>query len=202
MIQLTVKQNERQRVAKLGGHLLPDGKTWIIPDEITDINAFAEWLPKEEGFFVQRPYFVLRGKYPCWKCKREIEAVKLGAKFCQASYFEHADLPRWEKWKGPMWFSEIEYMDETISRSMGDNYPFFKLIDSKEFDHEEWCNCCTHCGAAQEENGDWRYGICNPWSPSNIEEAMQIRVIYFKLDFDYYINAGWRTSTILPEIIR
>jgi len=31
---------------------------------------------------------------------------------------------------------------------------------------------------------------------------MQIRVIYFKLGFDYYINAGWGTRTILPEIVR
>jgi|GEM_PF-4460884 len=65
MIQLRVKQNEGRWVTKLGGRLLSDGKIWIIPNEITDINAFASWLPQEEGFFVQRPYFVLRGRYPC-----------------------------------------------------------------------------------------------------------------------------------------
>jgi len=42
MIQLRVKQSDGRRVAKLGGRLLPDGKIWVIPDEIMDINAFAE----------------------------------------------------------------------------------------------------------------------------------------------------------------
>jgi hypothetical protein len=202
MIQLTVKQKERRRVAKLGGRLLPDGKTWVIPDEITDINGFAPWLPYEEGFIVQRPYFVVRGKYPCWKCKQEIAAVKLGAKFYQESYFEDADIPQWKRAEGPILFIDIKYMDETISRSMRENYPFFKLIDSKELEGEEWCNCCTHCGTAQEENGDWQFGCKNPFSPYDIAGAREIRVIYFKLGFDYYINAGWETGTLLPEIIR
>src|SRR6185312_4998531 len=157
---------------------------------------------QEEGFFVQRPYFVLRGRYPCWKCKREIEVVKLGAKFCQASYFEDADLPRWERREGPILFNDITYLDETISRSMRENYPFFRLIDSKALEQEEWCNCCIHCGAVQEEDGDWRFGCKNPFSPYDVVEAKEMRIIYFRLDFDYYINAGWETSTLLPEIIR
>lgn len=202
MIQLTVKRDEGRHVARLGGQLLPDGKTWVIPNEIRDINAFADWLPNEEGFIVQRPYFVLRGKYPCWKCKQETDAVKLGAKFYQASYFEDADIPQWEWRDEPILFHEIGYMDETISRSMGEHYPFFKLVDNKHLEHEEWCNCCRHCGAAQEEDDDWRYGLKNPFSPYDVEEAKEMRVIYFKLDFDYYINAGWESSTLLPEIIR
>ena len=202
MIRLTVKQKDRPRIAKLGGRLLPDGKTWVIPDEITDINGFAPWLPQEEGFIVQRPYFVVRAKYPCWKCKQETQAVALGAKVCQAAHFEDADMPQWERWDWPILFTEIEYLDETINRSMRENYPFFKLVYSKELEQDEWCNCCEHCGTPQEENGDWRYGCKNPFAPYEVEQAREIRVIYFKLDFDYYLNAGYQFNTLLPEIIR
>lgn len=111
-------------------------------------------------------------------------------------------MPQWERREGPILFNDITFLDETISRNMRDNYPFFKLIDSETLEQEEWCNCCIHCGAVQEENGDWRFGCKNPFSPYDIAEAKEMRIIYFRLDFDYYINAGWETSTLLPEIIR
>src|ERR1700743_2663609 len=97
MIQLEVKKKEQKRLAKLGARLLQDGKTWVIPDEITDINPFAWWLPQEEGVIVQRPYFVLRAKCGCWKCKKETTVVALGAKCYQAAYFNDGDLPDWER---------------------------------------------------------------------------------------------------------
>lgn len=202
MIQLRVKQKDGRRVAKLGGHLLRDGKTWVIPDEITNIDRFAPWLPQEEGFIVQRPYFVVRAKYRCWKCGQEIQAVRLGAKFYHESYFEDADIPQWMRGEGLISFTEVEYLDDAISRSMQENYPFFKLMYSEELERDEWCNCCVHCGSAQEEDGDWRYGCKNPFFPFDQAGLEALRVIYFKLDFDYYIGAGCQFDTVLPLIIR
>jgi hypothetical protein len=54
-IRIDVLPEEEGRVKKLGGLLLPDGKTWVIPDGMKHINRFKAWLPNEEGFIVQRP---------------------------------------------------------------------------------------------------------------------------------------------------
>lgn len=70
-IKIVVKEKERQRVAELGARLAEDGMTWIIPDEITDINPFMSWLPDDECHIVQRPYFAVRAKCNCWKCGKE-----------------------------------------------------------------------------------------------------------------------------------
>ena len=89
--QLRVKKREQGHVSSLGGRLLPDGKTWVIPDEIRDINAFGSWLSKREGFIVQRPYFVVRGKCSCWKCGWETPALALGARCYQQLVYVSAD---------------------------------------------------------------------------------------------------------------
>jgi hypothetical protein len=50
--KLNIKQRDQKKVKEIGGRLLPDGKTWTIPDEIQDINPFAKWLPSKEGHIV------------------------------------------------------------------------------------------------------------------------------------------------------
>jgi hypothetical protein len=127
-----------------GGRLLPDGKTWVIPDEIEDINPFMQWLPHEEGYIVQKPYFSVRSKCLC----------------------------------------------EGISAVMQANYPFFQQQYSAELENKVWGNCCVHCQALPEEDGEYAYGLGNPLSPVTIEAAMEIKVIFFKMEFDYYISAG------------
>src|SRR5580700_11271562 len=96
-IKLNINKRDWELVKKIGGRLLPDGKTWIIPDEIQDINPFMKWLPHEEGHIVQKPYFSVRATCLCWKCKRETPVVALGAKSYQALVYETADNPLWEK---------------------------------------------------------------------------------------------------------
>ena len=175
-IQLRIKKEEEQEIFRLGGRLLPDGKTWVIPDEISDINRFKLWLPQEEGFIVQRPYFVLRAKCRCKKCKQETPVVALGAKNYQELVFETSDEPVWRKAEGPVLFTEVEYLDATISRSMQENYAFYKKSYSKELEQDIWGNCCIHCDASQEENDDWRYDFKNPFSPLSVKEAKEIRI--------------------------
>jgi hypothetical protein len=197
-----VKKKERSQVLGLGGRLLPDGKTWVIPDEIKGINGFASWLPHGEGFIVQRPYFVLRAKCSCWKCGKEMPVVALGATCFQYSTFEDADLPVWNREEGPIMFTDIRHLDATIVQSLKENYGFFRQLYLEEWKSEEWGNCCVHCGIMQEADGDWRYGLKSAFTPSSIEEARDIRIIYFKLPFDYYIGSGFCYHTLLDEMIR
>ena len=54
----------------------------------------------------------------------------------------------------------------------------------------------------QEENDDFRYGVRNPFSPMSMEEAMEMRIIFFKLNFDYYIRGMHQGHTLYDEVIR
>lgn len=200
-IRIDVKRKEQQRVVELGGRLLEDGKTWVIPDEITDINPFMEWLPDEEGYIVQRPYFAVRAKCHCWKCGNETTVVGLGAKNWQSLVYETADKPRWVKEDYPLLFTEIDQMDEEIANAMQTNYPFFRYGYCKEERMKLWGNYCVNCQAKQEDDGDFRFGLKNPLSPTSIEQAREIRVIYFGLQFDYYISAGCEMNMLFLEII-
>lgn len=197
-----VKKREQEQVFALGGRLLPDFKTWVIPDELQDINGLAPWLPCEEGFIVQRPYFVLRAKCSCWKCGQETPVVALGARRFQHLTYETSDMPVWRREEKPVLFTEVGYLDETISRSMQENYGFFRQLYLEEREIEEWGNCCVHCGSMQEANDDWRYDFRSPFNPQSVEEAREVRGVYFNLPFDYYINAGDSYGTLWDEMIR
>ena len=168
----------------------------MIPDTFTDVNAFRFWLPDEEGHFVQRPYFSVRAKCSCWKCGKETPVVGLGAKRVQSLVYETEDKPVWREEEGPFLYTEIDHMDEEIARVMQSNYPFFKKIYSKTHEHDLWGNCCVHCQALQEEDGDYIFGCKSPFAPTSVEEAMEIRIVYFKLEFDYFISAGYALNTL------
>jgi hypothetical protein len=201
-IKLNIKKKDQEQVKQFGGRLLPDGKTWVIPDEIHNINPFMEWLPLEEGHIVQKPYFSVRAKCLCWKCKRETPVVALGAKSYQALVYETEDNPLWEKVEDDrLIFTEIDYLDEGIGASMQANYPFFKHQYSAKLEGKVWGNCCVHCQALQEEDDEYAYGLGNPLSPTNIEAAKEIRVVFFKLEFDYYISSGYAWSDLYLDII-
>ena len=201
-IKLNIKQGDQDNVKQLGGRLLPDGNTWIIPDEILDINPFMTWLPSREGHIVQKPYFSLRAKCLCWKCKCETPVVALGAKSHQALVYETADNPIWQKVEDDrLIFAETDYLDKGISRVMQANYPFFQQQYSKSLERRLWGNCCVHCQALQEEDGEYAFGLANPLSPVTIEAAKEIRVIFFKLEFDYYISSGYLWCDLYLDII-
>jgi hypothetical protein len=196
-IRVRVKKSEQQRVKGLGGMLLPGGKDWVIPDGMGDINGFRPWLPQEEGHIVLSPYFVLRAKWPCWKCGKETPVVALGAKNYQYAFYQAEDEPFWEHVvNAPLIFTQVEHLDPEIRQSMVSNYPFFKKPTKRD-----WGNCCVHCGAFMEEDDDYSIGFRNPFSPMTEEAAKEIRVIYFRLNFDYYIVGGYQHDTLIPIII-
>ena len=75
-------------------------------------------------------------------------------------------------------------------------------VYSRRLRKKEWGNCCVHCQALQEEGDDWRYDFRNPFSPVSVEEAMEMRIIYFKLSFDYYIRGGHQCGGLFAEMMR
>jgi len=116
--------------------------------------------------------------------------------------FDKVDNPVWTREDYPILFTEIDWMDDEIAEAMRENYPFFQWVHSEVYESSLWANCCMHCGALQEDDGDYMYGTKGPFSPWEIEQAMEIRVIYFKLKFDYCISAGYSINPLLENITR
>lgn len=200
-IRIDVLPKEEARIKKLGGLLMPDGKTWVIPDQMKHINRFKMWLPNEEGFIVQRPYFVLRAKRVCHKCKKETPVIQLGAKVGQKADFGKGDMVTWRRWEGlPICFTDVTYLDDEIVASLQSNYPFFKFIRSKGLRQKIWGSTCVHCGTLQEDDDEFRYNN-NALHPGTWEEGLEIRIVYFSLQFDYYIEGSEIFDTLITDIM-
>ncbi|MBN8851387.1 MAG: hypothetical protein BGO55_09205 [Sphingobacteriales bacterium 50-39] len=199
-IKIDVEAREEAKARKLGACLLEDGKTWVIPDELDHINKFKPWLPCEEGFLVKRPYFVVRARMPCYKCKKETTVVALGAKVAQEAAFRRGDTLTWKKWDVPILFDDVEYVDDEVVESLQDYYPFFKYKRVRALGQKIWGNACMHCGAMQEEDDEFRYEA-NALRPGTIKAAREVRLIYFKLNFDYYIQACWSYDPFFNEFV-
>jgi hypothetical protein len=201
-IRIDVLPEEEGRVKKLGGLLLPDGKTWVIPDGMKHINRFKAWLPNEEGFIVQRPYFLLRAKRVCHKCKKDTRVIQLGAKVGQRAAFGKGDMVTWRRWEGlPISFTDVTYLDDEIAASLQSDYPFFKFVRSKGLRQKIWGSTCVHCGALQEDDDEFRYDN-NVLHPGTLDEGMEIRIIYLPYKFDYYIQGSEIYDTLITEIMK
>lgn len=200
-IKLNVRSKEEGRVKKLGALWIPDEKIWVIPDAVKDINPFKKWLPEDEGHIVQRPYFVARTERACLKCGKETPLIALGAKHYQALFYETEEKATWTKIEYPILFCDIGFLEEEVIRSLQEYYPFFQLADLDEESEKFWVNTCIHCHAIQEDVYNFMDGN-PPLSPITIEDMRQIRIIYFKLNFDYYISAGWVDNPLFVDIIQ
>jgi hypothetical protein len=201
MIKLDINTKQAEKVKKLGGLLLPDGKTWVIPDGVKHINRWKMWLPNEEGFIVQRPYFVLRAKRSCHKCGKETNVVQLGGKNGQQAIFKNGDTVTWRRWEGyPICFTDVTYLDDEVAASLQSNYPFFKFMRSKGLRQKIWGSTCVHCGALQEDDDEYRCDL-NALHPGIWEAGLEIRIIYFPLQFDYYIEGSEIFDTLIGNIM-
>jgi hypothetical protein len=203
-IKLFVEPGDVKKIKKLGACWLPDVQSWVIPDGVRDINPFRDWLPDEEGFIVQRPFFVVRTKRLCVECGKETPLVAPGIKSGYELAFDEKDRPVWRRWDLPMLFTEVVYMDPTILQSMQENYPFFQWSCSPFSEEEDkfyyWANTCIHCQAVQDDLYNFSDGDA-PLAPCTMEDARKLRVVYFKLPFDYYIQTGFSMDPIMEEIL-
>jgi hypothetical protein len=91
-------------------------------------------------------------------------------------------------------------MDPEILKSMQENYPFFQWSCSPLGGGNYWANTCIHCQAVQDDIYNFMDGDA-PLAPTTLEKARELRVIYFKMRFDYYIQAGFVMDPIYKEII-
>ena len=200
-IKLRLDKKEEKKAASQGAIWIPEEKTWIIPDTITNINPFRKWLPGEEGFIVQWPYFLARAKRPCFKCGKETPVIRLGARAAQELVYETGDESVWRRWDDyALLFSEIDNIDLHIIESLQTYYPFFRHVYSKLYEGKLWGNTCVHCSVLQEDDGEFIYEA-GPLSPLTMEGALEIRIVYFKLKFDYYISAGVEFNPVFDDLI-
>lgn len=199
-IKLKVKPDDKVRAKGLGALWIPEEKTWVIPDPVKDINSFKEWLPSQEGWIVQRPYFVVRAKRLCHKCGQETPIIGLGAKNAQYLFFEREDRSVWQYSEGPIIFSDTDYLDAEVVASLQEYYPFYRKAYSKVARRKFWGNTCVNCYALQEDDEEFLYEDGNPLSPLTIERAREIRIVYFKLKFDYYIRSSYGHNSWYEDI--
>jgi hypothetical protein len=195
-----VKANQAERLKKLGACKIANSRIWVIPESVTDIDPFVDWLPQKEGFIVQRPHFVAKAKIQCHKCGTETPIVALGAKKAYQLSFTADGRIRWLKWDSPFFFEGIDYLSKEIVASMQEYYPFFQRKYCKNLGGKIWGSTCIHCHVLQEENDEFLFEA-TPLSPVTMEDALEIRLIYFKLKFDYFIEAGFSINSLFYEII-
>jgi hypothetical protein len=195
-----VKVKQEGKIKELGACRVPDSKTWFIPDTVKDINPFAEWLPKKEGFIVQRPYFVARARMSCYKCGKETPIVALGEKYAQEFAYMTRDKGVWQDCEGPFIFTEVGFLEEEAIGSLQEYYPFFQRSFCKDLRRKLWGSNCVHCGVLQEEYGEFRYEA-NALKPVTVEDMAEIRIVHFKLNFDYFISACYCSHMLYDGMV-
>jgi hypothetical protein len=194
-IVIEVSHDEINRAKKLGAQTTPDEKIWYIPDKIKNINPFKRWLPRGEGFYVQKPYSLARSRMPCYNCNKITPIIALSGRVAQEAEATTTDNVIWRKLEFPVYFSEITYLDPSVDSYLQENYPFFKLAATRDSEQPIWGNTCIHCGFLIDDHDEFKYE-CHALNPLTIGEIREIRVVYFDLPFDYYIRAGWYTDPI------
>jgi hypothetical protein len=192
-IKINVPFDIRKNAKALGAWWFAEEKTWGIPDALTDINPFASWLPKEEGFIVKWPHIVLKSSRTCWKCHHETPLIALGAKsFYALEYVTESD-PRWTQWDYPVLFMDIDAMDEDLTTVLQKKYPFFQFTYSKAAEKKYWANTCTHCGSLQGDNYNF-LEYTGIFCFDEEEQAISIKRDYLRMKFNYYIQSGFFQS--------
>lgn len=183
---LSVPFEDKDLAKKHGAFWIAERKTWVIPDQIQDINPFSPWIQAGEGCIVRKPYLICLSKTNCWKCAKETPLIALAAK----NYFFYEEMS-WVKSKQPTLFSSVLILDNCIVDQLHLYYPFFKRIYSYTAEETYHANTCVECGKLQ---GDF-YHHSDPggaFFPAACDKNPVIP--FFKtlpLESDYYINAAY-----------
>jgi len=89
-LKINIPYADKDKAKNLGAFWVPHDRSWTIPDHIKDINPFKAWIPVQRGCIVRKPYLLCISRTNCWKCKKEIPMIALGAK--NYFTFEYADV--------------------------------------------------------------------------------------------------------------
>ncbi|HMI04872.1 MAG TPA: DUF5710 domain-containing protein [Pedobacter sp.] len=193
---LNVPYSDKDEVKKLGAWWIPEQKSWVIPDHVKDINPFKKWIPFQEGCIVRKPYLVASAEISCWKCRRKIPVIALGAKhyfFLEYDDDDESDNPepKWFKSEGPTLFSFPHEIDERVLDLLMVNYPFYQYRYSKTAEDSFWANTCKYCGILQStfEQHEEPGGVFCPLPPDWEPNPVPVSFSEFSLDHDYHIQA-------------
>jgi hypothetical protein len=199
-IRIEVLPKHGKNARKSGACNLPDGKTWVIPDGVKDLNPFKRWLPDGEGFYVQQPYALARSRLACYRCKKITPVIALCGRVAQQAFYSNDGCVKWEKAGMPVFFRDVTYLAEEVDKYLQENYPFFKMAYSDILGAPIWGNACIHCEALLDDFDEFRYGQ-HTLNTVDIEELREIRIAYFDLEFDYFIRAGWYIDPMIAAVL-
>lgn len=104
--------------------MVPDVKTWVIPDQVKDINPFKAWLPPPGDTFVKYPYLIAQSERECWKCHKTNPLIGLGVKVYITSAFDHI----WTLYDYPAFFVDIKTIDIAVASILSEKGKLITLM--------------------------------------------------------------------------
>ena len=188
-IKINVPFSQKDEAKKLGAIWVPDVKTWVIPDNIENIDLFKTWLPND-GFIVKYPYLVARDSRECRKCHKETPLIALGAKTFFTTCFESKTNLKWQKIDYPAFFIGVRIMDNDLSKILKEQFPFYKEMPAKKTGRMTWVNTCKFCQTIQGDDHNTNHpgaifgGYLNEKKTLFRDKKME----QLQLRFDYYID--------------
>lgn len=208
-IKLNVPFAERALAKAAGAWWRPELKTWVIPDQIHNIDPFERWIPYTDGCIVTKPYLIATAQIKCWKCHRNTPVIALGAKRYYTDIYSLDDDAGdaegnqsdeiefrsgfWKLCLEPTLFSYAVTLDPLVVEFLAKSYPFYKFVYSKTADETFWANTCVHCGLLQSTNAqhDEPGGVFCPLPLSYKPNPIPVAFAEFELPFDYHIDADY-----------
>jgi hypothetical protein len=188
-IKINVPFSHKDEAKRLGAIWVPDAKTWVIPDNIENIDLFDTWLPGD-GFIVKYPYLIAKSSRKCWKCQKETPLIALAAKTYFTNIFASEINLKWQKIEYPAFFIGIRFIDPALSPLLKEHYPFYQEMPSKKTGIPTWVNTCQYCQTIQGDD----YNTDHSGSPFGgfLNEKKTLfrgkKMEQIQLRFDYYID--------------
>lgn len=188
-IKINVPFSQKDEAKQKGAIWMNDAKTWVIPDNIENIDPFDRWLP-EDGFIIKYPYLICKSSRKCWKCQKETPLIALAARTYYTCHLASEINLKWQKIKYPAFFIGIRYMDPILSPLLKEKYPFYREMPAKKTGILTWVNACHYCQTIQGDD----YNTNNSGSPfgGHLNEKKTLfrgkNMEQIQLRFDYYID--------------
>ena len=183
-IKINVPFNQKDEAKKLGAIWIPDVKTWVIPDNIENINPFKACLPLQGGSIIKYPYLVAKSDRICYQCKKETPLIAFGSKNYFTTAFNFPEII-WGKYDVPVFFRDIRSVDNDLVPVLEKHFPFFQNTYSKKLKKNVWVNTCIHCQTIQPDDYNFRV----PFSSHNGSGMKDMKTEFLQLRFDYYLDA-------------